>query len=105
MIALLPLDFGMVMLAAAGVGAVAACLSALGATRMYERVGRGYLDVSATDPVVEDGGEPLELAEPLELTDVREMLDATDSLRRARGERTRVAQERIAQLLEELERK
>jgi hypothetical protein len=105
MIALLPNEFGIVLLAATGVGAVAAFLSALGAGRIYERVGRGYLDVGATDPVAKAGGEALELREPLELTEVREMLDATDSLRRARGLRSRAGQERIAELLEELARK
>jgi hypothetical protein len=98
MIALLAHEFGMVLIGATGIGALAACLSALGAGRIYERVGRGYLD-GATDPVVQSGKEPLEL------TEVREMLDATDTLRRARGERSRTAQERIAELLEELERK
>jgi hypothetical protein len=98
MIALLPHEFGVVMMIAAGVGAMAACLSALGAGRIYERVGRGYLD-GATDPVVQSGREPLEL------TEVREMLEATDTLRVARGERSRAAQERITELLEELERK
>jgi hypothetical protein len=99
MIALLPHEFGMVLMVAAGVGAVAACLSAFGASRIYERVGRGYLDVGAKDPVLRTGPEPLEL------TEVREMLEATDALRQARGERSRTAQERIAALLEELERK
>ena len=99
MIALIPHDFGVVVLAATGVGALAACLSSLGAGKIYERVGSGYLDVGATDPVVQPAREPLEL------TEVREMLEATDTLRQARGERSRVAQERIAELLEELERK
>jgi hypothetical protein len=98
MIALLAHEFGMVLLGATGIGALAACLSALGAGRIWKRVGRGYLD-GATYPVVQSGEEPLEL------TEVREMLDATDALRRARGERSRAAQERIAELLEELERK
>jgi hypothetical protein len=98
MIALIPLEFGMVLIGATGIGALAACLSALGTGRIYERVGRGYLD-GAADPVVQSGKEPLEL------TEVREMLDATNTLRRARGERSRTAQARIAELLEELERK
>ena len=99
MIALLPLDFGVVLLAATGVGALAACLSALGAGRIYERVGRGYLDVVAADPAEQTG------TEPLELTEVREMLEATETLRTARGERSRAAPERISELLRELERK
>jgi hypothetical protein len=91
--------FGIVMLAASVVGAIVACLSALGRHEIYERVGRGYLDVAAADPAEQTG------AEPLELTEVREMLDATDKLRIARGERARAAQDRIAELLRELERR
>ena len=91
--------FGMVMLAASVVGAIVACLSALGSKEIYERVGRGYLDVAAADPAEQRG------TEPLELTEVREMLDATERLRSARGERARAGQERIAELLRELERK
>jgi hypothetical protein len=98
MIAVLPHEFGMVLIGAAGIGALAAFLSALGSGRIYERVGRGYLD-GATEPAAQAGEEPLEL------TEVREMLDATDTLRVARGERSRTAQERIAELLEELERR
>jgi hypothetical protein len=85
------------MLVATGVGAVAAFWSALGAGRVYERVGRGYLDVTNADPVEQSGEEPLEL------TEVREMLEATDALRRARGEPSRAGQERINELLKELE--
>jgi hypothetical protein len=90
--------FGIVMLAASILGAVAACLSALGRKQIYERVGRGYLDVAAADPAEQKG------AEPLELTEVREMLEATETLRSARGERARAAQDRIGDLLRELER-
>ena len=89
--------FGIVMLAASVLGAIAACLSALGRREIYERVGRGYLDVAAADPAEQTGPVPLELAE------VREMLDATETLRRARGERARAAQERINELLKEIE--
>jgi hypothetical protein len=98
-IALASYHFGMVLLAATAVGAVAAILSALGSGQIYERVGRGYLDVTETDPVVQSGNEPLEV------TEVRELLEATEALRLARGERSRAGQERIAALLEELERK
>jgi len=91
--------FGIVMLAAGVLGAIAACWSALGNREIYERVGRGYLDVAAADPAEQTG------TEPLELTEVREMLDATDKLRTSRGERARAAQDRIAELLKELERK
>jgi hypothetical protein len=91
--------FGVVMLVASVVGALVACLSALGTKEIYERVGRGYLDVAAADPAEQTG------TEPLELTEVREMLDATDELRIARGERARAAQDRIAELLRELERR
>jgi hypothetical protein len=90
-------DFGLVLLIAAAVGAVAAFVGALGASRGYENVGRGFLDVSDHAPVMQAGDEPLEL------TEVREMLDATDTLRQAHGRRSRAAQERIAELLEELE--
>ena len=89
--------FGIVMLAAAVLGAIAACVSAFGRKEIYERVGRGYLDVAAADPAEQAG------AEPLELTEVREMLEATETLRSARGERARAAQERINELLKELE--
>jgi hypothetical protein len=91
--------FGMVMLTASVLGALVACVSALGRKEIYERVGRGYLDVAAADPAEQTG------TEPLELTEVREMLDATDELRIARGERARAAQDRIAELLRELERR
>jgi hypothetical protein len=93
-----PHEFGVVLLAASGLGALAACLSALGVSRIYERFGRGYLDVADSDPVL----QPAE--EPLEVTEVREMLEATDALRRARGKRFRAGQERINKLLRELER-
>jgi hypothetical protein len=98
-IALAAHGFGLVLLTATALGAVAAFLSALGASRIYERVGRGYLDVGDADPVVQSG------TEPLEVTDVREMLEATDAMRQSRGERARAVQERIAELLEELERR
>jgi hypothetical protein len=91
--------FGIVMLAAGVLGAIAACLSALGRKKIYEQVGRGYLDVAAADPAEQTG------TEPLEVTEVREMLEATETLRTARGERARAAQERISELLRELERK
>jgi hypothetical protein len=91
--------FGMVMLAASVLGALAACLSALGSQQIYERVGRGYLDVAAADPAEQTG------TEPLELTEVREMLEATETLRSTHGQRSRAAQERISELLSELEQK
>ena len=91
--------FGLVMLAAAVLGAIAACWSAFGRRDIYEQVGRGYLDVAAADPAEQRGPEPLEL------TEVREMLDATERLRSARGERARAAQDRIDELLRELERR
>jgi hypothetical protein len=93
-----PNVFEVVLLAATGLGVVGACWSALGVGRIYEGVGRGYLDVRDADPVVQSAEEPLEV------TEVREMLDATDALRRARGERSRTGQQRIDKLLRELER-
>jgi hypothetical protein len=93
-----PHEFGAVMLAASALGAVAACMSALGVGRIYERVGRGYLDVADTDPVVQS------TEEPLEVTEVREMREATDALRRARGRRLRAGQDKVSRLLRELER-
>jgi hypothetical protein len=93
-----PHEFGAVMLAASGLGAVAACLSALGVGRIYERVGRGYLDVADTDPVVQSAEEPLEV------TEVREMQAATEALRRERVKRFRAGQDRVSRLLREVER-
>lgn len=91
-------EFGLVLLVATGVGAVGAFWSAIGSGRDYERVGRGFLDVTDRDPVAQAGDEPLEL------TEVREMLDATDALRQARGQRSRAGQKRIDELMRELER-
>jgi hypothetical protein len=63
-------EFGIVLIAASVVGVVGACLSWLGSGRIYERVGRGYLDVSDDDPVVQSAEEPLEV------TEVRQMREA-----------------------------
>jgi hypothetical protein len=95
--ALVAHEFGTVLLAATGIGALCACLSALGASRIYQRVGRGYLDVADADPVEQSGKEPLEL------TEVREMVEATAALRRARRERSRARQAQISDLLRQLE--
>jgi len=85
------------MLAASGLGAVAACLSALGVGHIYERVGRGYLDVTDTDPVIQPANEPLEV------TEVRELQAATEALRRERLKRSRAGQDRVSRLLREVE--
>jgi hypothetical protein len=74
------------------------CWAVAGLQGIYDSIGKGYLDVSTTDPVE----SPTLDSEADELADAREVWAAIAARRAARGEVVPTADEHLAALAREL---
>jgi len=94
--------FQLIFLVAVPVGVVGAVVAFAGSGRLYDSIGRGYLDVpDRTDVVVAGSSDSWNGEAAL---DTRQLLDARSALRRRHGKRTLDADAEIRAILRELER-
>ena len=94
--------FQLVLIAAAGVGVVGALLAFAGSGRLYDRIGRGYLDVPDRPAHSPPAGFESWNGEAADET--RQLLDARAALRRRHRKRVLDADAEIRAILRQLER-
>jgi hypothetical protein len=91
-------EFEVFVFVCVALGLIWGCWAVAGLHGIYDAIGAGYLDVSASDSVA-----PLELdASADELADAQELWAATAALREARGEVVPSVDERLAAIEREL---
>jgi hypothetical protein len=94
--------FQLVLIVAAGVGVVGALLAFAGSSRLYERIGRGYLDVPDGPPHPPASGFESWNGEAAQ--DTCQLLDARAALRRRHRKRVLESDVEIRAILRQLER-
>jgi hypothetical protein len=91
-------EFELFVFVTVALGLIWGCWALAGLHGIYDAIGAGYLNVSASDPVV-----PLDPDAPADdLADAKELWAATAALREARGEVVPSVDERLAAIHDEL---
>jgi hypothetical protein len=91
-------EFEVFLFIGVALGLIWGCWALMGLQGIYDAIGAGYLDVSASDPVAPREPDP----SADELADAQELWAATAALRKARGEVAPSLDERLAAIEREL---